>query len=213
MKKLKPVDLENNEDFQLLAELSHKEIKKFVIEQVMTNSKLVRNYGIYQISMMLVLAFLLVKAIIQYTRAFSEPIIAVGAAVLFSVTLLVILHELIHALAYLSIGARKIRAGAIWRKFIFYIAADRQVVNFQSFRIVALAPFVVVKIACIALTFLFWSSPLAYFFLSVMCIHSLFCGGDFAMLAFYLIHRDKEIYNFDDLKTGKTFFYVRKEKN
>ncbi len=210
--KLRPEDIVGNDDFELLAEVEHSKIKEFVMDQVMNEKNLVKTYGIYQIAMMALLLFVLAKSIIQLTRGISEPILAIGASILFSVTLLVIIHELIHAVAYWLTGSKNLSVGAIWRKFIFYVAADRQVIDFPSFRIVALAPFITVKLATIILTIAFWSSPLAYFYLSIMCLHSLFCGGDIAMLAFYYIHHDKEIYNFDDLKTGRTFFYIRKEQ-
>lgn len=211
MKQLTPEDLINNDAFELLAEVKHTEIKDFVMEQVINEKYLIKNYGIYQVAMMALFIFILVKGTVQLARGINEPVIAIGASVVFSVTLLVIIHEFIHALAYWVNGSRNLSVGAIWQKFIFYVAADRQVISYPVFRIVALSPFISIKIASIILTILFWSSPLAYFFMSVMCIHSLFCGGDIAMLAFYSIHADKEIYNFDDLKKGKTYFYIRKD--
>ena len=210
MKRLTPADIRDNDDFELLAEVSHSEIKQFIIEQVMNEREVVRIYGVYQVAMVALVIFILAKAVILFSRGFAEPLMFIGGSVLFSVTVLVVIHEFIHAVAYWLTGARNIKAGAIWRKFIFYIAADREVIDYPSFKIVALAPFVLVKVSCVILTVLFWSNPLAYFFLSLMCIHSLFCAGDMAMLAFYRLHHDKEIYNFDDLKEGKTFFFYRK---
>ncbi|MGQ8338727.1 DUF3267 domain-containing protein [Sunxiuqinia sp. A32] len=210
MHQLTPEDIINNENFELIAEVEHVKIKAFIMEQVMKEKEVIRAYGIYQVSMMAIFLFILVKAIIAWTRAAAEPIGWIGLSVVFSLTALVVIHELIHALAYWTLGKRNLKVGAMWRKFIFYIAADRQVVDFSSFRKVALAPFVVVKMGCIVLAIYFWTTSLAYFFMSLMCIHSLFCAGDIAMLAFYHLHHDKEIYNFDDLKEGKTYFYSRK---
>jgi hypothetical protein len=113
-------------------------------------------------------------------------------------------------LAYLFTGARRISFGVIPKKFIFYALADRQVITARAFHIVALAPFVVVKLICLIGIVEFYDSQLMYFFLSVMCLHSLFCAGDIAMLAFYRIHKGKEIYNFDNRSEGKTYFYSRK---
>ncbi len=211
MKRLTPEDLINNDSFELLAEVEHKKVKDFVMEQVMNDKFLVRKYGFYQAAMIPIFLFLLVKASIAGFGGTYDALGALGLSILFSGTLLVIIHEFIHALAYWATGSRNLSAGAIWKKFIFYVAADRQVIGYPAFRFVALAPFVVIKVACIILTIVFWTTPMAYFFMSVMCIHSLFCGGDIAMLAFYHIHADKEIYNFDDLKSGRTFFYVKKQ--
>jgi len=77
---------------------------------------------------------------------------------------------------------------------------------------VALAPLLVVKLICIAGLFAFYGEPLAYFFMTIMCLHSLFCAGDIAMLAFYRQHHDKEIYNFDVRDEGKTYFYIKRDK-
>jgi len=209
---LTPKELIDSDEFELLEEVDHRNIKQFVFEQIMKEKHLIRLYSAYQISMIALLIFLLVKAVIQWSSGMNSPIQNIAWALLFSFTVLIVLHELIHAVAYWLQGAGKITFGAIWKKFIFYAAADQQVIDHDSFRLVALAPFVVVKVLSVALAIYFWSTPLAYFFMSLMCIHSLFCAGDIAMLAFYKLHPNKEIYNFDDLSQNKTFFYYRKEK-
>ena len=210
MSRLTPKDLIENDDFELLAEVDHLHIKQFIFEQITKEKQLIRLYSAYQLGMIGLFLFLLTKAIILLLRDMNKPLFAIGASLLFSFSLLVILHELIHALAYKLRGANKITFGAIWRKFIFYAAADQQVIDYYSFKMVALAPFVLVKVVCILLAIVFWTTPLAYFFMSLMCVHSLFCAGDIAMLAFYKLNSDKEIFNFDDLSQKKTFFYFRK---
>ena len=209
--RLTPKDLIEGEEFELLAEVDHLHIKQFITEQIVNEKKLIHQYSVYQIAMIALFVFLLVKAIFSYTSGISQPLWTIGASLVFSFSLLIILHELIHAVAYRLVGTGKVQFGAIWRKFIFYAAVDQEVVDYPSFRIVALAPFVVVKVISIVLALIFWSSSWAYFFVSLMCIHSLFCAGDIAMLAFYKLHPDKEIYNFDDLTQKKTFFYFKKK--
>ena len=209
--RLTPTDLIDNDDFELLAEVDHLNIKQFIFEQIVKEKQLIRLYSAYQIGMIALFVFLLVKAILRFSEGFKDPVLEMGYALLFSFTVLIILHELIHAIAYRLQGAGKITFGAIWHKFIFYAAADKQVIDYPTFKIVALAPFAIVKIVSILLAIYFWNTPLAYFFMSLMCIHSLFCAGDMAMLAFYNLHPGKEIYNFDDLSQKKTFFYFRKQ--
>lgn len=210
--QLTPEDLIKNDNFELLAEVDHRNIKQFIFEQITKEKHLIRLYSAYQISMIALFIFLLVKAIIQSSSGMNSALINIGYALLFSFTALIILHELIHALAYRMQGAHNITFGAIWKKFIFYAAADKQVIDYHTFKVVALAPFVAVKLVSLILAIYFWMTPFAYFFMSLMCIHSLFCAGDIAMLAFYKLHPEKEIYNFDDLSQQKTFFYHRKEK-
>jgi hypothetical protein len=212
MKKLIPEDLMDPEQYELLAEVEHRQIKKFIFEQVTPGVRLIRNYSFYQLVMLLLLGLLAGYAVVLLIREIPGPLIQIGYAVLFSFTILVFLHELLHAAAYWLCGVRNLKAGAMFKKFIFYVMADREVIDFRTFRIVAYAPFIFVKFCCLILGIIFWSSSLTYFFFSVMCIHSLFCAGDMAMLAFYMINEDKEIYNYDDMKQKKSFFYARKKE-
>lgn len=210
--KLTPEDLQNENDFELLTEVSHQKLREFVIAQVNEEKYIIRIYSIYQVIMMALLAYWLLDGIILFRKGNPSPLIGLGIAVLFSFSVLIVIHELLHALAYLLTGARKISFGVIPEKFIFYALADRQVIASRAFHIVALAPFVVVKTSCLAGLFLFNNQQIISFFLCVMCLHSLFCAGDMAMLAFYRIHRRKEIYNFDNKSEGKTYFYCRINK-
>lgn len=209
-KKLKPEDLLDQNEFELLTEISHKKLREFVVEQISEEKFIIRIYSIYQLLMVLLLTFLFTRGIVLAIKGYSALLVNIGWAVAFSLSALIIIHELIHALAYLLTGARRISFGVILKKFVFYALADRQVIAPRAFHIVALAPFVMVKVICLIGIFLFLNQPVVYFFLSVMCLHSLFCAGDIAMLAFYRIHRGKEIYNLDDKSEGKTYFYSRK---
>lgn len=209
-KKLKPEDLLDQNEFELLAEISHQKLREFVVEQISEEKFIIRIYSIYQLLMVLLFTFLFTRGIVLAIKGYSALLVNISWAVAFSLSALIIIHELIHALAYLLTGARRISFGVILKKFVFYALADRQVIAPRAFHIVALAPFVMVKVICLIGIFLFLNQPVVYFFLSVMCLHSLFCAGDIAMLAFYRIHRGKEIYNFDDKSEGKTYFYSRK---
>lgn len=211
-KKLTPEDLLDEKEFELMTEVSHQDLKEFVVAQISQEKLIIRTYSIYQLIMVLLFMFFLSKSVILAIKGFPEMLIPIVFAIVFSLSILIIVHELLHALAYLLIGARKISFGAIIKKFVFYALADRQVISQGAFRIVALAPFVVVKLACLIGIVILFNQQLMYFFVTVMCLHSLFCAGDIAMLAFYRIHKDKEIYNFDDKAKGKTYFYCRKTK-
>jgi hypothetical protein len=211
--KLTPEILSTDDNFELIEEISHNKLREFIVRQVLSHRHLIRSYAIYQVTMLMLQVFLLIKAIILWNRALPEALINIGLAVVFSFSLLVILHETFHAAAYYLTGARRLHFGAIWKKFVFYVMADRQVISHRSFRIVAYTPLLLVKFLCLAGAFIFRSEPQLYFFLTVMCLHSMFCGGDMAMLAFYRLYPDREIYNFDDRKVGKTYFFARKTQN
>ena len=212
-RKLTPEDLQDESKFELLTEVSHQKLREFVIAQITEEKYIIRIYSIYQVIMMVLFVFLLTRGIVLSVKGHSETLISVGLAVAFSLSALSVVHELLHALAYLLTGARKISFGVILKKFVFYALADRQVIAPRAFHIVALTPFIVVKLICLIGFIEFYNEQLMYFFLSVMSLHSLFCAGDIAMLAFYRIHNEKEIYNFDNRSEGKTYFYSRIKQN
>lgn len=211
-KELTPEDLQNENEFELLIEVSHQKLREFVVAQITEEKYIVRIYSIYQAIMMLLFVFLLTRGIVLSIKGHPELLISVGISVAFSLSALIVIHELLHALAYLLTGARRISFGVILKKFVFFALADRQVIAPRAFHIVALTPFVVVKMICLIGVIVFYNQQLMYFFLSVMCLHSLFCAGDIAMLAFYRIHSGKEIYNYDNKSEGKTYFYSRKNR-
>jgi hypothetical protein len=211
IKKLSPEDLQNDSAFELLTEVSHQNLREFVVSQISQEKLIIRIYSIYQVTMMSVLVFLLTRSIIFALNGRTESIIQIGLATLFSLSVLIVVHELLHALAYLLTGARNISFGFIPKKFIFYALADLQVIASRPFHVVALTPFIVVKLITAIGFVIHFNNHLMYFFLTIMCLHSLFCAGDIAMLAFYNLHRGKEIYNYDNRSQGKTYFYTRRK--
>lgn len=117
-------------------------------------------------------------------------------------------HELLHGLAYKIIGARNISYFANWRKFYFAAISDQSVINVQEFRVVALFPFLFVIIAALI------SIPMVndYWALLILCfaaVHNLFSSGDFALLNYMEIHKEKGIVTYDDKLKGETYFYVK----
>jgi hypothetical protein len=208
-KKFTPEYLETSGEFELLKEVSHKDLRTFILEQVREEKTIIGIYSVYQVILMMIFIFFLTRGIVLAIKVDSSLLVTTGWSIIFSFTALIVIHELLHALAYFLTGARRISFGVILKKFIFYALADRQVISKGAFHVVALMPLIVVKLVCIWGMAWFWDSQLLYFFLMVMCLHSLFCAGDMAMLAFYRIHKEKEIYNFDDRSEGKTYFYAR----
>lgn len=210
-KTLTPEDLQDETNYELLTEVSHQHLREFVVELIVLEKRIIRIYSIYQVVMMLLFTYFLTRGIVLSIKGQHELLIQIALGSVFSLSVLIVIHELLHAIAYLGIGARRISFGSVLRKFIFYAIADRQVINSRAFHVVALMPFVVVKIGCLTGILYFYGHQTAYFFLTVMSLHSLFCAGDIAMLAFYRLHEGKEIYNFDDKSQGKTYFYARKK--
>ncbi len=210
MKRLTPEQLESGSDFELLFEVEHKNMKDFVLGQMGTPAPVLRWYGLYQIFMLLFAAILLGWTAVMAWHGRWEALAYLLASVAFSFTALVVIHELLHGFAMRLGGLKRIRFGAQIRKFVFYAAADREVVDFKTFRFFALAPFVVVKLVCLFCLWFFWPNAFIFFFAGVMAVHSLFCAGDFALLGLYQHYRGVTLYQFDDMKTGRTSFYAQK---
>jgi hypothetical protein len=130
-----------------------------------------------------------------------------GGSILFSLTILVVLHELLHALAFILLGKRDIGFGAQMRKFMFYAEANRQVLNRKQMLIVAFAPIVVIGLASILVTALTFPNPFSMFGLGVFAIHFSFCSGDIAIASYFL--RETGLYTYDDRSKNTTFYYKK----
>lgn len=200
-------ELHNPDKFEQIAELGHPQIKSFVLEQLAKGGALVTAYMVYQILMMLLGIWFLIRVILLAFNDSFLPIIMTGLALIFSFTLLIPIHELLHGLALKFTGAPKVHYGGYLRKFIFYAEADRHVLNQKQFAFVALTPLIMVKVLTLCGIFVFWYSPVFYFSLIVMAAHSFFCAGDIGLLTLFL--HDDEIFTYD-VKAEKKSYYFRK---
>jgi hypothetical protein len=204
-------ELQSNDRYELVARLKHGEIKNFVIQQITeTNSQIVKAYMFYQLLMILTGMFFLARAIVFVFRNYYEPFLISALAIVFSLSFLIIIHEALHGAALKLTGARHVTFGGYLKKFIFYAEADRHVMNRQQFAFVALTPLIVVKIITLAGVILFWNQPLFYFFLVIMCAHSLFCAGDIGLLSVFYDETEKEVFTFD-VKEEKTSYFYREQ--
>ena len=208
---MKYPELINNPDYEKIEELSHDDIRPFLRREIAGNQGWGLIAKMYQGIGLLLVGFALIKAFAPYmTRRDTASLEGLGMGVLFSFTVLIVLHELLHAIAYLLVGAKKLSFGMNLRKFMFYVQADKKVLNYKQFMFVALAPAVVVGFVSLSGAIFFYGQPLYYFFMILFGLHGLFCGGDFGLLCFFENRKDDEIYTFDVRKEGKTYFYKRK---
>lgn len=206
-------ELINNPDYEKLDCFSHKNIKHVVMKEMGDGGSWASVSNIYQSIGLIAILYGAFRALFPFFKYGKlDNLVGLAGGVLFSVTLLIVLHELIHAFAYKLIGAKKLSFGMRVRKFLFFVLADRQVFCFQQFRKVALAPVVTIGALCITGMVFTFNQPMFYFFLSVFGIHSLFSGGDFGLLSYFENRKEKEILTFDVKEEGKTYFYVKKEK-
>lgn len=205
-------ELQNEKQFELIAELNHQQIKEFVLQQLSDGGKIVRAFMIYQVIMILVGIFFFTRSIVLAFQEFIQPLHYSLAALVFCFSLLIIIHELLHGAALKLIGAKQISFGGYFKKFIFYAEADQFVINRKQFAFIALTPLVFIKIITLIGIVFFLPSPLFYFFIFVMCAHSLFCAGDIGLLSIFYKYSDSEIYTFD-VKAEKTSYYFRRRNS
>lgn len=128
-------------------------------------------------------------------------------AVIFPV-LCIPVHELLHIIPYYLSGARKIRIGMDLKQYLFYVTAHRYVATPRQFIIVAVIPFIIISVIFTLLIIILpglWKWSLSLFLFA----HTTMCAGDFALLNFYYLNRDKKIYTWDDADQKMAYFYEK----
>lgn len=203
-------ELQNTEEFELVHELEHNHVKDFVVNQITSGSRLIQTYMYYQLLMILTGLFFATRPLVLAFRGNIMPLFYLMSAILFTFTILILIHELLHALAFKFTGAPKVSIGAYLKKFIFYAEADKHVLNSNQFKFVALAPLVMVKIITVAGIIITAGTPSAYFWIFIMCAHSLFCAGDIGMIDYINKFRDTQLFTFDVKEEKKSYFYCKK---
>jgi hypothetical protein len=198
--------------FQLLDKLHYDDIVDFATEYVRKRTR----------SMFFYLVLIIVFFILQWSAflygIFAKDMNTISLlkqflyGLIISLTIVIPFHELIHALGYFLLGARKIRFGAVLKHFAFYAAADDFVANRNAFIFLALSPFVIVSLLNLA-GFVFVHGYASYTYISVLFFHATMCAGDFAMLSYFEFHRDKELYTFDDVGKKISYFYYKKPED
>lgn len=202
-------DLLADPDYHLLLMLPHDDIFPFVQDQVESRTVTMRIY--FGINILILLAMILFSVMDTLLEKIGwvDILKQAGLGTLLVLTLLIPVHELIHALAYKIVGAPRVSFGVNWRMFYFYAVADGFVIGRRSFAFVGLAPFFVITIACLCGIF-FAPVLIKWLLWGVLLMHTGACAGDFAMMSFY--ERNKgyaEILTFDDVRQKRSYFYVK----
>jgi hypothetical protein len=198
--------------FQLLDKLHYDDIVEFATEYVRKRTR----------SMFFYLVLIIVFFILQWSAflygIFANDMNTISLlkqflyGLIISLTIVIPFHELIHALGYFLLGARKIRFGAVLKHFAFYAVADDFVANRKAFIFLALSPFIIVSLLNLA-GFIFVHGYASYTYISVLFFHATMCAGDFALLSYFEFHRDKELYTFDDVGKKTSFFYYKEPED
>jgi hypothetical protein len=204
--------IKNDSRYQLLDKLHYDDIVDFATEYVRKRTR----------SMFYYLVLLIVFFILQWSAflygIFVKDMNTISLlkqflyGLIISLTIVIPFHELIHALGYFLLGARKIRFGAVLKHFAFYAVADDFVANRNAFIFLALSPFIIVSLLNLA-GFVFVTGYASYTYISVLFFHATMCAGDFALLSYFEFHRDKELYTFDDVGKKTSYFYFKEPED
>ncbi|HUP45428.1 MAG TPA: DUF3267 domain-containing protein [Thermoanaerobaculia bacterium] len=189
-------------DYELLDQLRYDDLLSFAARYFFERTSWVTR--LHHALSLAALAAVIATAVmrdISFLRALQQ--FALGFVFMFVVALP--LHEALHALAYRLTGAREIRWKILWRYLAAYVVAERFVAGRATFFFVALVPFVVITPLTIAFAIVWprWS----VFWLTLLLWHTAGVSGDWALLNYYWLHRDREIYTYDE--GGSSYFYAR----
>lgn len=203
---MKITDLE--EKGELIATLTHEALKDFLTNSLKEGINPIQKF--FSGYLMVVGALFLFDITYNITKFIKEKdidfILSTSIGILLSFTILIIIHELIHAAAYHFVGGKNIYFGADIKKFVFYAASDKVVYNGQQFYKVAISPFIVVNLVCL-IAYLIHPN-LDSFCLTILFFHSLFCSGDFIFLNFVSNYELNNFYTYDDRQAKKSYYYL-----
>jgi hypothetical protein len=206
-------DLKNSGKYNLVASVEQGRIREFVVEQAMADKKIIPIYMIYQTLLLFSGLFFLTRALVLAFRGEWSYFLISAGAVVFSLTILVAIHELLHAFALVLTGARRIRFGAVPGRFVFFAVADQHVMGKRTFILVALTPLICIQVAT-AIGIGFWFHvPFVYFFLILMSMHSLFCAGDIALITLFYRFPGKKVFTFDNFSEKTSYFFLQAGTN
>ena len=205
--KIKPEEL-SKEGYRLKARLPHDDIIPFLKESFNVTTTVIRIYNWINVSLLLAIIALFVYDkynAIDFNWGVRFSYMAGG---IFGSLLLIPIHEYLHALAYKYLGATRTSFDANLKKLYFMAIADQFVMDRNEFRIVAMTPFAVISFLCLVL-FIFSTDLWTYAILGMLLTHTLFCSGDFALLNYFEIYKDKELVTYDDKSERMSYFYEK----
>lgn len=200
-------ELHEDTDFEQVLELKHDAMIPFIQKELEQPHPLIRQF--IQFNWLFTIGTLVFAAVQLYhgTLAPWPMILHFVLGVVLSMTLLILLHEGIHGLVYRIVGAPSVQFGGSFRKMYFYAVADHHVLNSKQFRMVALAPFVLILLGGVILTT--QVAPIfQWVLLGMIVVHNWNCIGDFVMLGFLERFRPSEVYTYDDVSEGKSYFFA-----
>ncbi len=193
--------------YEMVEELKHDDLITFLKKNV--NSRGVF-FFIFIITLFItwilsafVVTYYILNSSVELTEAILSFIAGLGLVFIF-----IPFHELLHALAYRFVGAKKVSFYSNFKRFYFAAIADRFVINLREFRIVALLPFLFVIILSFIL-FPFANELLRITIMGFVLLHTMFCSGDFYLLNYMQQGKKQGMVSYDDKDNKVSYFYKK----
>lgn len=205
-----PDQIKSDPEFIFLDELRYDDIVDFTGKYLRKRTPSMTLLYISLLTMFLLVLGSLVFGMIRHNRPFDHIMKQYLYGLIISFSVIIPIHEMIHGLIYIFLGARKIRFGAEFKQFAFYAVADEFVTSRRGFYILASSPFILITILSL-LGFILVPGVASYTYIAIIFFHATMCIGDFALMSYYDTHRDKDLYSFDDVKKRISYFYYRKK--
>ncbi|MEM7101483.1 MAG: DUF3267 domain-containing protein [Bacteroidota bacterium] len=207
---MKVAELKDNNNFYLLLELNHKEILPFIMEELRRKTITTFVFKGSCVILLLLYAVALYFYISSGAIGFAESIAFWCIGVFLGTTAIIPFHEWLHGIAYKLVGAPKVSYRGSFKQMMFYAAADQFVIGMNSFRFVALTPFVVISALLIA-GYFHSGYALKFGILGFLISHTIACAGDFGLLSYIETQHDKTLYTYDDMENEVSYVYAVKE--
>ncbi|KPK84221.1 MAG: hypothetical protein AMS27_10535 [Bacteroides sp. SM23_62_1] len=205
-----PTDIKSNPEFELLDVLHYDGVLNFARKYIRKNTRSMIFFYIFLICTLVLLVGAMIYGMVNHNRAFLGILKQYFYGLLISFSIIIPVHEIVHGMVYVLLGAKKILFGAEIKQFAFYAVADEFVTGRAGFYMLAISPFIVISLLNLA-GFIFVRGVASYTYLSMLFFHTTMCIGDFALMSYYDINKEKEIYTFDDVKSRISYFYCRKK--
>lgn len=199
-------DTEDPLKFRLLLRIPYNDLLSFVLEYIRRKSPVMAIFWASCIFFLFIAVYIRIS-ISQVYPASSIFLHSILGFIVFPV-LCIPVHEGLHIIPLYFSGARNIRLGMDFKQYLFYVTAHRYVSGPREFKMVAALPYQLISVAVIFL--IFWLPDLwKWSFSAFLFGHATMCAGDFALLNFYYLNRDKQIYTWDDAEMKEAYFYEK----
>lgn len=197
-------DLDDQSKYRQIQEVPYDGLITFVLEYLKRRTGLMIFF--WSVFIILIGLALTVRINIAAYFPFKDIVIHSLLGLVVFPVLIIPVHEFLHIIPFWIIGAKRIRIGMDLKQYMFYVTAHRHVVPASQFRLIGFFPFIIIGV-CLIVLILFlpglwkWSLSLLLF------VHTTMCAGDFAMMNFFRLNRNKKIYTWDDADKKIAYFY------